>query len=107
MNPALRTAVCMAVAGPVAAVVHVGQVILDRLDVMVMPDVSVPDPTADDDEQAVSSAGAAVALTGLDAERWVNDLTDLHAASGACIPEDPCGNYDCRGCWLRATGATG
>ena len=102
MNQALRTAACMAVAGPVSAVAHIAQAILDHIDVLVMPHVSVPDD-AEDDPAPATDLGAAVALTGLDAERWVNDLRDYPE----CNPLDACGNYDCRGCWARATGATG
>lgn len=101
----------MCLAGPVSAVAYLATEALDALGVAVvtqeqMDALSDEDPPdADPSLYAIAAAGAA--LTGLDAETWVNTLrADYHDAD-AVLDAPNCGEWDCLHCWVNATGATG
>lgn len=102
MGRRLWYAARIAAAGPVSAAVYLLEELSDAIGAAVVTreemDAAAVEPDAD------PPAGA---LTGLDAERWVNGLrADYHAAD-AVLDAPNCGEWDCKWCWVNATGATG
>lgn len=91
----------LVVGGCAAAIVYVGETLLESTRVMVATHEEI-DAGGDDPEP-----DPAAALTGLDAERWANDLKDHYHAKDDPQADGNCGHYDCRWCWVNATGATG
>lgn len=94
----------LAVGGCAAAVVYLGETVLESVRVVVATTEEIDaDDEGPDEPDAVSAS-----LTGLDAERFVNDLrSDYHDADELAGTDDNCGHHDCRWCWVNATGATG
>lgn len=90
-------------AGYGAALQYAGEEVLKVTRTFVATDEEIDDGE-DDEEEA---AEVVASLTGLDAERWVNDLRPDYHAPDEPQPDGNCGEHDCRWCWVNATGATG
>ena len=103
----LRYAARLVASGPVSAALYLATEAYEWLGVVMVPKEDIDAYAAEAEPEADPAGHPAAALTGLDAETWVNRLrADYHAADDD-LDAPNCGNWDCLHCWVNATGATG